>query len=149
MHKLNQVRIPARSQGVVYPYLSPGMPRNRSRHRDFPSLERFTKNPEKGLERASLNNPVRGGMTLLQFRCSSVGIGNESTNEILSEDPWSFTTIRLTEVVRALYLLFLSTHLRDSEEIRIVGSPRSMRTFGLLIFPHPRSSGRVRVVEQI
>jgi hypothetical protein len=34
-------------------------------HRDLPSLERFTKNPEKGLERTSLINPVRGGMTLL------------------------------------------------------------------------------------
>jgi hypothetical protein len=42
---------------------------------EIPSLERFTKNLEKGLECASLNNPVRGGMTLLKTRDSSLGIG--------------------------------------------------------------------------
>ena len=41
---------------------------------EIPSLERFTKNLEKGLECASLNNPVWGGMTLLKSRSRSVGI---------------------------------------------------------------------------
>ena len=41
---------------------------------EIPSLERFTKNLEKGLECASLNNPVRGGMTLLKSRSNNVGI---------------------------------------------------------------------------
>jgi hypothetical protein len=36
----------------------------------------------------------------------------------------------------------------NSEEIRIVGSPRSMRTFGPMIFPYPRSSGRMHKVGQ-
>jgi hypothetical protein len=36
----------------------------------------------------------------------------------------------------------------NSEEIGIVGSPRSMRTFGPLILPHLRSSGRMYKVGQ-
>ena len=119
---------------------------------EIPSLERFTKNLEKGLECASLNNPVQGGMTLLKFWSSSVGISHESTDEILLEDPWSFMTIRLTKVTRALHTLplFLSIFV-NSDEIGIVDPPptRYTRTFGPLIFPHPWSSGRVRVVEQI
>jgi hypothetical protein len=107
MHELNQVRLPARPREADYPCLFPGMPGIDLCHRDFPSLERFPKNPAKGLEWVSPNNPVRRGMTLLRSRGSSVGMSNKSTEEILSEDPWSFTTIRLTVVVRALYLLLL------------------------------------------
>jgi hypothetical protein len=44
MHELNQVRLPVRPREFVSPCLSPGMPRNRSLHRDFP--------PWKGLPRA-------------------------------------------------------------------------------------------------
>jgi hypothetical protein len=92
---------------------------------EIPSLERFTKNLEKGIECASLNNPVRGGMTLLKFRSSSVGISNKSTDEILSEDPWSFMTVRLMKVTRALHTLplFLSIFM-NSDEIRIVDPPK-------------------------
>jgi hypothetical protein len=50
MHELNQVRLPVCPREFVSPCLSPGMPRNRSLHRDFSSLERFTKSLEKGLE---------------------------------------------------------------------------------------------------
>jgi hypothetical protein len=115
MLKLNQVRLPARSREVVSPYLSPGMPLGKlfpliylqgclgiDLFTEIPSLGRFTKNLEKGLEWASLNNPVRGGMPLLKFQGCSIGISNESTDEIPSEDPGSFTTVRLTKETRAL-----------------------------------------------
>jgi hypothetical protein len=67
MHNLNQVRLPIRSREFVSPYLSPGMPQNRSLHRDS-LLGRVYQEPrkKKGLECASLNNPVRRGMTLLK-----------------------------------------------------------------------------------
>jgi hypothetical protein len=67
MHELNQVKLLVCPQEFDSPCLSPRMPHNRSLHRDFSSLERFTKNLEKGLEWASLNNPVRGRMTLLKL----------------------------------------------------------------------------------
>jgi hypothetical protein len=58
MHKLNQVRLPVHSREFVSPYLSPGMYPGIDLFTEIPSLERFTKNLEKGLECASLNNPV-------------------------------------------------------------------------------------------
>jgi hypothetical protein len=111
--------------GSLFPFVclqeSPGI----DLFAEIPSLERFTKDLEKGLECASLNKHVRGGMTLLKFRSSRVGISNESTGEILSEDPWSFTTVRLTKVTRALHTLplFLSTFV-NSNEIGIVDPPK-------------------------
>jgi hypothetical protein len=72
---------------------------------EISSLERFTKNPGQGLECTGLINPVRGGTTLLRFQDSSVVRCNKSTDEISSEDPYSFTTIRLTEVTKALHTL--------------------------------------------
>ena len=50
-------------------------------------LERFTKNPEQGLKRTGLINPVRGGMILLRFQDSSVARCNKSTDEISLKDP--------------------------------------------------------------
>ena len=46
MHKLNQVRLPVRYREFVSTYLSPGMPRNRSLHRDS-LLEKVYQEPGK------------------------------------------------------------------------------------------------------
>ena len=73
MPKLNQVRFPARSREVVSPYLSPGMPRDRSLHRDS-LFGKVYQEPGKGTWSASLNNPVQGGTILLKSWSSSVGI---------------------------------------------------------------------------
>ena len=68
-------------------------------------LERFTKNPEKKFERTGLIDPARGGTILLRFQVSSVVRNDQSTDEISSEEPYSFTTIRFTKVTQALRAL--------------------------------------------
>jgi len=94
------------------------MPQNRSFHRDFPSLEWFIKNLEKGPECAILNNPVGGGMIVLKSWSSRVGMSNESTDEVPSKDLWSFTIVRLTIERRALRALPpFSSIFTNSKEI--------------------------------
>jgi hypothetical protein len=54
---------------------------------EISSLERFTMNPERGLECIGLIDPVRGGTIPLRFQGSSVVRSDKPTDEISSEDP--------------------------------------------------------------
>ena len=76
--------MPSYSREAVSLYLLPGCP-GRDLFIEISPLERFTKNPEQGLEGTDLIKHARGGTILLRFQDSRVVRSDKSTDEISSE----------------------------------------------------------------
>jgi hypothetical protein len=147
MHKLNQVKLPVRSREVVYPYLSPGMSWNRSLHKDS-LLGKGYQNLEKGLGCASLNNPVRGGMTLLKSWSSNVGISIDQRTRFRRKThghsrPFDWQKKRGCYIPCPFSSIFV-----NSKEIGIVDPHGPWEHPDRWFFPHPWSSGRVHKLDR-
>ena len=116
---------------------------------EIPSLERFTKNLEKWLECESLNNPVRGGMTLLKSWSSSVGISIERRTRFRRKTHGHSWPLDWRKK-RGRYIPFpFSSIFVNSEEIGIVDPQGPWEHLDRWFFPRPGSSGRVHNKGQI